>query len=68
MALTCRSVTATERRSSTTRNLNSFMRSGQDHSVTCLSCERVADRPDAEGFFPSDHFGLVVDLSLKGTP
>jgi len=26
---------------------------------------RSADQPDADGYYPSDHFGLIADLSLE---
>jgi len=33
-----------------------------------ISCQRIADQPDENNAYPSDHFGLIADLSLKGTP
>ena len=29
-----------------------------------VTCNRTADQPDPEGHFPSDHFGLIADISL----
>jgi endonuclease/exonuclease/phosphatase family metal-dependent hydrolase len=31
-----------------------------------ISCRRIADQPDADGLYPSDHFGLIAEFSMKG--
>ena len=30
-----------------------------------VTCNRTADQADPEGHFPSDHFGLIADISLN---
>lgn len=40
-----------------------FVRPSQNSQIR--NCQRIADQPDTDGYFPSDHFGLIVDLSLE---
>ena len=42
-----------------------FVRPNQNGQGTILNCQRIADQPDSDDHYPSDHFGLIADLSLE---
>ncbi len=45
-----------------------FTQPPENNGGQVISCQRIADQPDAQNLYPSDHFGLIADISLKGTP
>lgn len=43
-----------------------FAQAPKNNGGHVLSCQRIADQPNADDLYPSDHFGLIADISLKG--
>ena len=45
-----------------------FAQAPKNNTGQAITCQRIADQPNAEDLYPSDHFGLIADFNLKGTP
>lgn len=43
-----------------------FAQAPKNNVGQVISCQRIADQPNADDLYPSDHFGLIADINLKG--
>lgn len=43
-----------------------FVEPPKNNTGELIACQRIADQPSADDLYPSDHFGLIADLTLKG--